>query len=159
MELMLVVGLMGLMVLLVAPNFQQMLKSALDHESDRLAGVIRMLRSEAILQGIRFRLMLDLNESLYLVEQDDGTGEFAQRSEPAVLRPHTFPESFSLTDIKVMGETIRPGRDAKPVPVFIDSSGYIDPFLLHFAYGGQEYTFRVAGFTGRIKLMEGYAEE
>ncbi len=54
---------------------------------------------------------------------------------------------------------IRPERGLEPVPIRIDSSGYIDPFRLHFTYRDDEYTFRVAGFTGRVELVEGYVSQ
>ena len=110
--------------------------SALEAETGRLAGMIRALRNEAVLSGARFRLMVDLREQSFFVEMMSQTGEFVQ-SDQEYLRRHRLPESMELESRELMGDTIRPERDIKPVPIFIDASGAIDPFTLHFKYRGE----------------------
>lgn len=151
-ELIVVIALIGVLLLVVAPNFRLMLQSPLAAETGRLAGMIRALRNEAVLSGARFRLMVDLREQAYFVERMDRGGEFA-RSEQEYLRLHKLPESMELEALELMGETIRPERDLKPVSIFIDTSGAIDPFTLYFKYQGADYAFRVRGFTGKVELV------
>ncbi|MEE8436209.1 MAG: hypothetical protein V3S64_15595, partial [bacterium] len=151
-ELLVVLVLIGVLLLIVAPNFQRMLQSPLEVETGRLAGLIRALRNEAVLSGARFRLMVDLREQSYFVEMMSETGEFVQ-SDQEYLRRRRLPESMELESLELMGDTIRPERDIKPIPIFIDTSGAIDPFTLHFKYQGGGYAFRVKGFTGKVELL------
>ena len=151
-ELVVVIALIGVLLLVTVPNFQRMLQTSLEAETGRLAGMIRALRNEAVLSGARFRLMVDLREQSYFVEMMGQTGEFI-RSDQEYLRLHNLPESMELRALELMGETIRPERDLKPVPIFIDTSGAIDPFTLYFKYQGADYAFRVRGFTGKVELV------
>jgi len=151
-ELMVVIALIGLLLLIVAPNFQAMLKSPLEVETGRLAGLIRALRNEAVLSGDKFRLMVDLRKGAYFVEKRNQEGDFSQ-AELEYLRRHTLPESIELVALEVMGEIIRPERNIKPVPIFIDNSGAIDPFTLYFKNQKKDYAFQVRGFTGKVDLL------
>ena len=151
-ELIVVLALIGVLLLIVAPNFQRMLQSPLEAETGRLAGMIRALRNEAVLSGARFRLMMDLREQSYFVEMMSQTGEFIQ-TDREYLRRRRLPESMELEALELMGDTIRPERNIKPVPIFIDTSGAIDPFTLHLKYQGEGYAFRVRGFTGKVDLL------
>ncbi len=151
-ELIVVLALIGVLLLIVAPNFQRMLQSPLEAETGRLAGMIRALRNEAVLSGARFRLMVDLREQSFFVEMMSTTGEFVQ-SNQEYLRRHRLPDSIELEALELMGDTIRPERNIKPVPIFIDTSGAIDPFTLHFKYKDEDYAFRVRGFTGKVDLL------
>lgn len=151
-ELIVVLALIGVLLLIVAPNFQGMLQSPLEAETGRLAGMIRALRNEAVLSGSRFRLMVDLREQSIFVEIMSQSGEFVQ-SDQEYLRRRRLPESIKLEMLELMGDTIRPERNMKPVPIFIDSSGAIDPFTLHFKYQDKGYAFQVSGFTGKVALL------
>lgn len=151
-ELMVVLALIGVLLLVVVPNFQGLLESPLEAETKRLAGLIRALRNEAVLSGSRFRLMVDLRGQSYFVERMSQSGWFIQ-SDQEYLRRHRLPESMELKALELMGDTIRPERNLKPVPIFIDTSGAIDPFTLYFKYQDRDYAFRVGGFTGKVDLL------
>lgn len=156
-ELLVVLGLTATMLMLAVPTFQNLLQGTLDREVNRLASVIRMLRNEAVLGNNYFRLMVNLEEQKIYVEKRDLQGNYYELSNPKILRAHTFPSSMTLRDVILFGKVIRPD-DKKPVPIRIDPTGYIDPFLLHFKDGSNDYTLRVAGFTGRVKLVSGYVD-
>ncbi len=156
-ELMVVLLLLSLMAFLAVPAFQNLLQGPLDSEIKRLTGVMRLLRNEAVLTRTRFRLVFDLKRARYTVEERTRSGEFSERKEPKVLRPHQLPASFRLKDVVIYGRVRERKRDAV-VPITIDASGFIDPFLLHFSEGGKDWTLKVLGFTGRVALEEGYVD-
>ncbi len=157
-ELLVVLGLTATVMMLAVPTFQNLLQGTLDREVNHLASVIRMLRNEAVLGNNHFRLMVNLKENKIYVEKRDLQGNYYLLEQPKVLRSHTFPSSMTLRDVTLFGKVIRPD-DKKPVPIRIDPTGYIDPFLLHFKDGSNDYTLRVAGFTGRVKLVSGYVDQ
>lgn len=156
-ELLIVLGLTASVLLMAVPTFQNLLQGALDREVNHLASVIRMLRNDAVLGNNHFRLMLDLQKHKMYVEKRDFQGEYFEISTPKILGSHNFPSSMTLRDVTLFGKIIRP-EDKIPVPIRIDPTGYIDPFLLHFKDGSSEYTLRVTGFTGRVNLVSGYVE-
>ncbi len=155
---MVVLGLLALVMLLALPALQNLLEGSLQREVRRISSVVRLLRNEAVLTNSRFRLMFDLDDGAYHVEQRNESGAYEQRTDPKELRPHAFPSSFEIKDLVLFGEVSRQERE-KVVPIIVDSSGYVDPFLLHFSDGDAEYTLRVTGFTGRIELVEGYVDQ
>ena len=156
-ELLLVLALMAVVLFLALPTFQNLLQSSLQQEVNRLSGVIRLLRNEAVLGNTRYRLMLELKDNRYFVQRQNPDGSYDRLEEPKVLSPHAFPANLQIEDLVLLGRVYRTD-ETEPLPVLVDSSGYIDPFLLHFSLDGQDHTLRVAGFTGRVALEEGHAE-
>jgi type II secretory pathway pseudopilin PulG len=151
-----VLVLLALVAGIGLPAVQALIQGPVQRETTRLASLIRMLRNEAVLTRTDFHLVIDLKEGAYWVEQRTA-GRFRPRDEPALLRKHTFPSGFTLTDLTVMGGTT-PVVD-KPVPLTVDSSGFMDPFLLHFTVSGQSYTLKVTGFRADMDVLPGYVRE
>ena len=141
-------------MLLVVPAFQSLLQDSLDKEINRLTGVLRLIRNEAVLSRKSFRLMFYLKEGRYVVEEETGFGTYAPRNQPQVLAPHTFPASFVLRELVVTGSRFERRRE-KPVPIRINSSGFIQPFNLFFSESGDPWTLKVKGFTGKMSLEAG----
>jgi len=154
---MLVVVLMGVIMLLAVPTFQSLLQTPLQQEVGRLAGVIRLLRNEAVLTRSTYRLMLDLKRARYFVQRQDLEGNYTEVSDPKVLAPHDLPRSLELDDLSLLGRVYKTD-EPEPLPVLVDASGYMDPFLLRLTYGDEAYTLRVAGFTGRVELVAGHVD-
>ncbi|MCH8842881.1 MAG: GspH/FimT family pseudopilin [SAR324 cluster bacterium] len=157
-EVMVVIVILAVVMGLSLPAFFSVLESGRDREINRLSSVLHLLRSEAILGRKQYRLQIDLEAGAYWAEARDDRGRFHPILEPASLRRHILPEFLQLQDIAVYGTTA--GRITRQVvPITIDSSGFIDPFLLHFKEGQDEWTFRLTGFTGRVDLIEGYTDD
>lgn len=151
---MLVLALLGLTMMLAVPAFQSLLQNSLDREINRLSGVLRMVRNEAVLTRKTFRLVFDLKERRYSVEEKTSFGNFVPRQDPKVLRPHQFPDTFVLTDMVVLGNRFERLRDTL-IPITINTSGFVHPFLLHFTQDGKPWTLKVKGFTAKITLEAG----
>jgi len=146
---------LALVMGLAVPAFQSLLEGAAQRESARLAGVIRLLRNEAVLTRRPYRLVLDLKEGEYFVEERDSSGAYRPRSEPRLLARYRLPSSMKIKDLVLAGNSRYPLTERK-VPLAVDSSGFMDAFALHFSIGGDEYTLTVAGFTAETSLVPGY---
>ena len=157
-ELVVVMLLLGLTTFMVMPAFQNLLEGRLTREANRLAGVIRLLRNEAVLEGLTFRVMLDMSAGSYWVEQRGAKGDFLIREDVSMLKKHTLPPSVIMERMFMFGEELLPRKD-RPVPILVDSSGFVDPFLLFVLDGDEPFTFRVTGFTGKVSLVEGHEKE
>ena len=155
--MMLVLTMLAVVMFLAVPTFQTLLQDTVDKEIGRLTGVLHLVRSEAILTRKPFRLMVDLKEGRYWVEQRSPAGGYVTLEEPRALRPHNLPDGFKLKGIVIFGNRFESRRTDK-VPVVVNASGFIDPFSLHFAVDGKDWTLKVTGFSPRIKLEEGDVE-
>ena len=158
MELLLVLALLSVVMLIALPAFQNLLQSSLQQEINRISGVIRLMRNEAVLTNTRYRLMIALKENRYSVERQDRTGLYVKLDDPRQLAPHRFPSGMQVQHLLLLGHVYDTDEN-DPVPILVDSSGYVDPFLLQFTLGGADYTLRVTGFTGRVQLVTGYVEQ
>ena len=155
--MMLVLTLLAVVMFLAVPTFQTLLQDTVDKEIGRLTGVLHLVRSEAILSRKSFRLMVDMKEGRYSVEERSPAGGYVTREEPRALRPYDLPDGFKLKGIIIFGNRFE-RRRADKVPVVINASGFIDPFSLHFKVNGKDWTLKVSGFSPRIKLEEGDVE-
>jgi prepilin-type N-terminal cleavage/methylation domain-containing protein len=157
-ELLLVLALMSVVLLIGLPAFQSLLQSSLQQEVNHLTGVIRLLRNEAVLTNTRYRIMLNLKDGRYSVERQNDAGTYDVVKDPRELAPHSFPSAMTVQDLVLLGRTYKTD-EPDPLPIIVDSSGYVDPFLLHFSLDDKSYTLRVAGFTGRVELVDGHVDE
>ncbi len=156
-EMLVVLVLLSLIVGVSLPVFQTLLQGQVQRETTRLAGLIRALRNEAVLTRSDFRLVVSLKERAYWVEQRVD-GRYRPREEPPLLRKHVFPDAFRLTDLVVLGGSHTPLVE-RPVPLTVDASGFVDPFLLHFTVDNTDYTLKVTGFRADMDLLRGYVRE
>jgi len=163
-EMLVVIALLGMLMMLSVPTFTSLLKSTVDKELDRLTGVVRMVRNESILKRRQMRVVFDLQENSYVVEEQVAGGGYSPRADPKILRNHVLDERLKFVDLYVYGKLYtRPtgenrGATENLVPVVIDASGLVDPFYLHLVDGDQVWTVKAAGLTGKISVEEGYVE-
>jgi general secretion pathway protein H len=157
-EMLVVLLVLSLIAGVSVPLFQTLIEGQLQREATRLSRLIRILRNEAVLTQTDFRLVLDLKEQAYWVESRSGE-TYRVRNDAAVLRRHDFPGSIRLEDLVVLGGVHTRASQERPIPITVDSSGFVDSFLLHFSFDGAEYTFKVSGFRSGVDLLNGYARE
>lgn len=152
-ELLLVMGLLSLTLVLVTPTFFSMFKGDRDREMSRLVRVMRMARNEAILTGRRHRIWFDLKAHRYEFEQEID-GAFVAYERPRIMRAHALPTALRMVDVIIVGEGSERIRDQR-VPIIIDNSGYMDPFMLHVREGQEIITVRSNGLAGRFEVLPG----
>ncbi|HEX7928484.1 MAG TPA: prepilin-type N-terminal cleavage/methylation domain-containing protein, partial [bacterium] len=157
-ELMLVLSLLAMVMFLALPAFQAVLQGTVDKEVGRLTGVIRMLRNEAVLTRKPFRLVIDLKERQYWVEEWTLEGRYVERTTPAILAKHRFPTAMKIQDLILNGNTRYPLIDRR-VDLVLDVSGFMDPFALRFAVDDVNYTLEFAGFTSDVNLVKADASK
>ncbi|MBI4084183.1 MAG: hypothetical protein HY423_16380 [Candidatus Lambdaproteobacteria bacterium] len=151
-------AVLALAMFLAIPAFQNVVQRDRDSEAQRLRGVLRLLRNEAILTRTRYQLVLDLKAGRYHIERQTLDQQPQRVTEPRLLGEHRFPAGWSLKRVLVYGSTNEPLVE-RPVPIVIDASGFIDPFLLHFDERGEPWTLREVGWVGRIELVPGHVTE
>ena len=157
-ELMIVMTLLAVIMSFSVPAFQSLLEGTVTKEVNRLTGVVRLVRSEAILTRKTFRLVFDLERHGYAIEEKNPFGKFELKNEPRSIAPHEFDDSIRIRDIMIFGRRLE-RMDTSQAPVVIDDSGFMDPFLLHLDVDGKPHTLRVAGLKAKMELLDGYVEK
>lgn len=157
-ELVLIMALLGAVLFLVLPSFQSLLQGTVEKEVNRLTGVIRLLRNEAVLTRRPYRLVIDLKQHEYVVEERTLDGKYVAVTRPPLLAKHAFPPAFQVKDLILNGNTRYPLVERR-VEIALDASGFMDPFALRFAVDGVKYTLAVSGFTAEVSLKEGHDVE
>ena len=163
-ELLVVITLLSVVMLMSVPAFTGLLQSSVDKELERLRGVVRLLRNEAILKRREMRLVFDLAENGYLVEERAENGEYYPRTDHKILNPHKL-DPLELREVVVYGSRYEEvldqdmdGDERHRIPVVIDVSGFVDPFQIHLVNGDESWTLKVAGLAAKITVEKGYVE-
>jgi prepilin-type N-terminal cleavage/methylation domain-containing protein len=139
-ELMLVLLVLAILVAVAVPAFEGMARGMAGRDTaTQLLALTYHARSQAVAEGVNYRLVLDVpNRSYYLAKQD-GT-EYVPLAEE-VGRPHLFPEgvdvayddAFPLQQLQQSNATgqILPERPPSNLP-FVEfyPSGRIDPAVI-----------------------------
>ncbi len=146
-------ALLTLTLVLVTPNFLNMFKGEREREVSRLTQVLRLARNEAVLTGRRQRVWFDLKAQHYEFEKEVD-GLFLAYDRPRMMLPHKMPAGLRLVDLMTIGVHSERLRDQR-VPIVIDHSGFMDPFMLHMSQGSDLFTMRVDGLSGRIEVLPG----
>jgi hypothetical protein len=148
---------LGVVMFLAVPAYQNLLQGTVDKEVNRLTGVIRLLRNEAVLTRRPFRLVIDLKQREYFVEEWTLQGKYVARSTPSVLAKHRFPPAFKIQDLILNGNTRYPLVERR-VDLALDVSGFMDPFALRFSVDDVNYTLEFSGFTSEVNLVKANAK-
>lgn len=152
-ELALVVFLLGLMLFLAVPKVREsLINDALAASVRRTAGVVRVLRADAVREQLDYVLQLDLQNSAFWTYSMDMTPEKMAERKASASR---FPEGVKIADI------IQPGLGKKTdgeVTVKFFKQGHIQPTVIHLAKDDRNATIVLAPFLSTIKTYEKYVE-
>ena len=156
-EVLVVLFILATVSMVVIPTFQNLLEQNINWEANRLRGIIHLLRNEAVLTRNPQRLVFDLKTGEYWGESRSGAKGFQRRDDVQELKPHAFSSSVIIKDMVLYGDN-KNRIVEKQVPINLDPSGFMDPFLLHLQIDKKDWTLRVKGFTGHVDLLEGYID-
>jgi prepilin-type N-terminal cleavage/methylation domain-containing protein len=153
-ELSVVILLAGLLITLTIPRFQTLaISDHLKSTTRKLVILIDNLRNEAVRNHRDYKLVFDLSENSYWIENSEMT-------ELDRLTAHedrsNFPEDIKILDILFIGGEKQTSGE---VSILFYRKGYIQPSLIHIADDSKrEFTISLSPFLGRAKVMEDYIE-
>lgn len=156
-ELTVVIFLIGLLLFLAVPRFQQsILTDDLKATVRRMVGTARSLRSEAIREQKDYLLRLDIGGNRYWIE---ATG-LAQMTDEARFEAYEegiqLPEGIRILDVwKKETGTIAEGR----VDIRFTTKGYVERSAIHVGDdAGRQFTLIFNPFLGTVKIYDRYIE-
>jgi Tfp pilus assembly protein FimT len=154
-ELAVVLLILAVVLGLVLPEVSSFLfRSDLKASTRRLAGAVAYARSQAMLEGRRWELTLDLDTDSFwaaaVLEGDSST-------DVDTIKKRTLAGEVKFMDVqKLADETKRAGR----IALHFDPKGLVEPAVIHLAGPGKRIkTLSIKVFNGRLVVQDGYVEE
>ncbi len=149
-----VVALIASVIILVAvPVFRDILPGArIESSARRLSASVRMLYNEAVFSGSAHSLVLCLETGGY-----EGFREVPD-SEPEIVHGAggRLLEGVYFADVEVAGRQFA-GDEAR---INFSPNGVIDPAVIRVENeDGRVISLVIEGFTGRVRIVEGYVRE
>jgi len=157
-EIGLVILILGIMLALVVPRFQDRSHAELVSQIRRMAVTIRFLRHQAILDGRTYRLVYNITDHEYW----SATGGEAEGEPISVddngplMRKVTLPQPVGFTDV-VFPLTAGKLLEGVGFTQFYPD-GYVDLTVIHLDNGEEAYTLRVEPLTGNVYVTAGYQD-
>jgi general secretion pathway protein H len=157
-ELGLVLLIIGIVLGLVVPRFQDRSRAELLSNVRRLAVTIHYLRDQAILDGRIYRLNYDLDQQRYWVtsvDEETGTDDYLPE-EGTLGRGITLPSPVGISDVVL---PLVAGKLYEGIAyTHFYPDGYVDLTVVHMDNGQDAYTLRIDSLTGRVYLTAGYQD-
>ena len=152
-ELAIVVFLIALLSLLTIPNLADMGGSDLKAAGRRLAGTVKYLYNEAALEGLNYRLTLDLDSDLISASRQNESGEW----QPVAGRFKSVPLPG---DVRLHGVYLagRGSFSTGSVQMQIYPQGWLDEAVLHLQDGNNKMTVTFSALTGTAEFFDGHRE-
>lgn len=157
-EIALVVAILAIAVGVLVPRLRDPGRTELQAQARRLVMTFRLLRSEAVLHGLPFRLNYDLDAERYWITTEDGADPFQDNvgTLGALAKGGVMPATVEITDIgfPTLGAKVAAGQ----VFTVFYPDGTIDPTVIHLATLKEAHTLYLDPMSSRLNSSPGYAE-
>lgn len=156
-EITLVFAIMAVLLGLTIPRLRDTGAAELKSQSHRLAMTFKLVRDEAILQGIPFQLNFDLDEQRYWITSADPLGgdNVATSTLGRLARGFRFDREVGIADVMLpaAGAKVSQGR----IYTIFYPDGTVDPTVIHLASNDQQaYTLHLNPMNSRLEMTPGY---
>jgi len=154
-ELMVVLLVIGLVVAITFPKFQELAGGDVKRVSRKLIGTIQYLYEEALANRRIYRLNYDLTQQQYWASTLQESTASTQR-EVSVFPKTTLPTGVMLEDVVVLheGKVNRGETFTEFYPI-----GGVEKSIIHLRDdGGEIVTLEINPLTGRVRVYEGYRD-
>ena len=156
-EISLALLIMAIMLTLLLPRLRDPGRAELVSQGRRLVMTFQLLRSEAVLNGVAYRLNYDLTQQRYWVTADEGADlQELVHSLGGLARGTQFKDPVGFADI-VMPTLAGKVNQGQIYTVFYPD-GSVDPTVIHLASPREAYTLWLNPMNGRLNMAAGYHE-
>jgi competence protein ComGC len=152
-ELAVITFIIGLMLSLVVPLLGKPGDADLRTSGRRLAGTIKYLYNQAVLDKLNHRLTFDLDHGFYRVTRQEENGEW--KPLPDRRWEAGLPGAVIIKKIWIKG---RGSFTSGEVAVQIYPEGWLDETVLHLQEGKYKLTLRLSPLTGKTEFYEGHRD-
>jgi len=155
-EITLVIAIIAVLLGLAIPRLRDTSMAELKAQSHRLAMTFKLVRDEAILQGIPFQINFDLDEQRYWITSADPLGgdNVATSTLGRLARGFHLDRDVGIADVMLpaAGAKVNQGR----IYTIFYPDGTVDPTVIHLASPTQAYTLHLNPMNSRLEMTPGY---
>lgn len=152
-ELTVVLFIIALTVSITLPLLGKVGNADLHTAGRRLAGTIKYLYNEAVLEKTTYRLVFDIEHGVYRAERQKETGEWSQL--PDRMGERQLPGSVAIKRISING---RGSFTTGEVTMQIYPVGWLDETALFLQDGKYQQTLRISALTGTTEFYDGFRD-
>ena len=153
-ELSIVLFIIALTVSLTLPLLGKVGDGDLHAAGRRLAGTIKYLYNEAVLEKTTYRLIFDLDHGSYRAERQEAGGEWVKL--PGRMgEKRELPGSVEMKRIFING---RGSFTSGEVSMQIYAAGWLDEGALYLQDGKYRQTLRISALTGTTEFYDGFRD-
>ncbi len=153
-ELVVVIGLLGLMLVITVPRFRQaLMTNELKASTRKIVGLVRGVRDRAIRDHSAYLLHIEIGASRFWVAVDGASPE-----EIILAKDNGFrlPAEVRVLDVWLRS---RGKMTAGEVVIRCSRKGYLEQSIIHLGAGdGDRMSLLLTPFLGEIRTYEGYHE-
>ncbi len=155
-EISVVLFIIGMFVFIAVPRLQDATDYKVKSASRRIITTVRYLYNEAAFKRKIFRLMFDLDEGEYWVEELRGN-EFLVVNDPVMYR-RKLPSGVFFKDViteRTYGSTL---EERSEFILFLPT-GFVEPAVIYLeTEGGDIYTLETKPYTGGVRVYDEFVE-
>jgi Tfp pilus assembly protein FimT len=158
-EISLILLLLSIVLVVVVPRFRDPSRAELVSHANRLQLTYRLLRNQAVLDGVAYRLYFDLDQQRYWVTPDDsGAIDFRQfvANLGTLARGVALEGGAHLQDVSLPFDGIKLGQGTIYAVFYPD--GTVDPVVIHLATAREAYTLWFDPRAQKLRGRPGYWE-
>ena len=155
-EILVVMVLLGSILFIAVPKFQNLADVNLKSTSRSISGTIKYLYNEAVFKKNIYKLAFDLDNQEYWVEYMED-GQFVESLDP-VLRRKRVPDGIAIDDIftERFPEKTETGNESY---LLFLPTGFVDYGVIHISSSDEDvYTIETKPYTGGTKIFDEYID-
>jgi len=155
-EILVVMVLLGSILFIAVPKFQNLADVNLKSTSRRISGTIKYLYNESVFKKNIFKLAFDLDNQEYWVEYMED-GQFVESLDP-VLRRKRVPDGVIINDIFTERFQEKTYSGDESYLLFLPT-GFVDYGVIHISSSDNDvYTIETKPYTGGTKIFDEYVD-
>jgi len=153
-ELLLVMFILGSLLLIALPRFNNVTDTSIKSASRNLSGIIKYLYNDSIFKNNIYRLTFDIDNNQYWVESIQGK-QFAASIDPN-LKKRKLPDGIFFEDVFTERSQKKITKGNEVFILFLPS-GFVDYAVIHLgSVDNKSYTIETKPYTGGTKIYDRY---
>ena len=153
-EMLAVIMVIGVILGLALPQVSSLGRAELRASTRRLSGTIRLGYHLAVLNKKNYRLLLDLDQQAYAIEERMGDEYVLVQSE--LLQPRVLPEGVWIREVQIAGRECE--NECRKEYLYFSPYGYVEEAAIYLSGEDEQagYTLLTQPMIGKVVIQEGY---
>jgi len=159
-ELLVVLLVIGTVITIALPRFQDMFEVRLKSSMRYMIGTIKFCFNESIIRQTPLRLFFDLENGTYwiaVLKVTGDTGEFVLLPSD-LATPRHIPDGVRIIDV-VTAHDIEKRTEGEGIFIEFYPNGFVEKAVIHLGdYYNRQYTLLTKPLTGGVEIFDDYID-